>query len=234
MNLHHPKAVLFDLDRTLTNRPASIMKYAGSFLTEYKDKLSPHLDIDQLSFVLNKADGGGYNHLNRSPHIISSLNWITPPSPDELDEHWKSNFPKSAVFADQAYDLLLALRDTGVRTAIVTNGSARAQNAKIDALGIRKMVETILISEEVGIEKPDKKIFKLALAQLALDAKHCLFIGDHPTNDIIGAHLTGMRTVWISEGRSWEEQDIEPTWIVESVSILPDLFLNHKMGVLRN
>ncbi|MEA2594966.1 MAG: putative hydrolase of the superfamily, partial [Thermomicrobiales bacterium] len=99
-------------------------------------------------------------------------------------------------------DLLAALDDVGVPWGIVSNGS-RSQRNKIRKLGLEGRTNCIVISEAVGVRKPDPAIFHLAAERLLVHPAATLFVGDHPDADIVGAAGAGMRTAWLHRGREW-------------------------------
>jgi putative hydrolase of the HAD superfamily len=105
-------------------------------------------------------------------------------------------------------ETLTTLRAWGVATGLVTNGDEVFQSRHIKALGLREWVDTILISEVEGLRKPDKELFFRAASRLNVDPKHCLFVGDNPIADILGAHSAGMDTAWFRCGTVWPA-DIE-------------------------
>lgn len=65
-------------------------------------------------------------------------------------------------------------------------------------LGLADFFETIIVSEIVGVEKPDVKIMELALENLSLDAESCLYVGDHPF-DVLCAKGAGIDCAWLTE-----------------------------------
>ena len=58
----------------------------------------------------------------------------------------------------------------------------------------------MLVSGDEGIHKPDPRLFRLAAARLGLPCESCLYVGDHPVNDIAGALSAGMRAAWLDMG----------------------------------
>jgi putative hydrolase of the HAD superfamily len=83
------------------------------------------------------------------------------------------------------YEVLDNLKSHGIILGIITNGSPFSQNRKIDALGIREYLSTIIISDSVNVKKPDEKIFAIALEEINVSASDTWYIGDHPVNDIL-------------------------------------------------
>lgn len=93
-------------------------------------------------------------------------------------------------------EILEYLKD--IRKGIITNGSIKQQNEKIDKLGIRDYFDCILISEEVGISKPDVRLFQRACEELNCQPNECFFVGDSWESDVIGSHNSGMNPIWFN------------------------------------
>ncbi|NLC08061.1 MAG: HAD family hydrolase [Syntrophomonadaceae bacterium] len=83
--------------------------------------------------------------------------------------------------------------------------------------------KVLTFSNEVGVAKPNPKIFELTLTQLGLEPEVTVHIGDNPISDIRGAREAGMKTIWYS--RSPQPPFPECTWRVKSLRELPDLLL---------
>lgn len=90
--------------------------------------------------------------------------------------------------------LLEALAVCSLPRVLLTNGGSRTQRAKLAAAGLTDAVGTILVSEEIGIAKPDPAAFRAAADALGLPFSELLMIGDDPVNDIAGAEAVGMQT----------------------------------------
>ena len=110
-----------------------------------------------------------------------------------------------------AYTVLETLKTRGLKLGIVTNGTEHSQIAKIERLDFHAYVETIIISETAGVQKPDPGIFEMALTDLDLSASEAFFVGDHPANDIAGAESIGMTGVWLSGHLPWPNETDPPT-----------------------
>jgi len=86
--------------------------------------------------------------------------------------------------------------------ALVTNHTTDVQLRKIARLGIERWFPVVVTSEEVGVEKPDARIFTAALAALGVEASRGVMVGDDPDGDIRGAAGAGLRTVLSTEFHS--------------------------------
>jgi putative hydrolase of the HAD superfamily len=88
------------------------------------------------------------------------------------------------------------------KTGIVSNSFVDVQHRKLDTLGIRSLFSCIVLSEEIGIRKPDPRIFHHAAALLQTPPSECLYVGDSYKNDIAGSRAAGMLSCWFKRGDS--------------------------------
>jgi putative hydrolase of the HAD superfamily len=97
------------------------------------------------------------------------------------------------------------LRARGMRLGLISNWDNRLSGL-ITGLGLDAELDTIVSSAEVGLHKPDPRIFELACARLGVDAQQAAHVGDHHYADIVGAQAIGMRPVLIDRhaaSRAW-------------------------------
>jgi putative hydrolase of the HAD superfamily len=108
------------------------------------------------------------------------------------------------------------------RLGLVTNGPCDLQCAKLDASGLRSYFGAVAISRQVGVKKPDPRIFAHALGQLGVAATDSAFVGDNPKTDVVGAHAAGMKAVWLNRNSSAEPEGVAPDRTIHSLDELPD------------
>ncbi len=97
-----------------------------------------------------------------------------------------------------ALELLARLRDGGCKLALITNGFAETHREKIALLALEDAFDEIFIADEVGLLKPDVRLFRLAAERLGVEANACAMVGDRFERDVRGAHDAGMFTVWMN------------------------------------
>lgn len=112
---------------------------------------------------------------------------------------WRDRF----LALDVRGSALTTLRSNGLKLAIVTNGETAFQSRHIEALGLRDLVDAILISEAEGLRKPDAALFARVARSFGVDPGACLFVGDNPIADIAGAQAAGMQALWFRSGKTW-------------------------------
>ncbi len=101
-----------------------------------------------------------------------------------------------------ALDLLHTLRQSGLKLSIITNGRTEGQASVLEQLGLLPLIDDVLISEEVGISKPDPRIYTLALERLGVSAAETWFVGDSPKNDVWGPQQVGIRAAFLPTGHA--------------------------------
>ena len=85
--------------------------------------------------------------------------------------------------------------------ASLTNG-----NADIARVGVQAHFRYAIAAREVGVGKPDPRIFQVAAQRLDVAATELLHVGDDPELDVLGARRAGLRTAWINRGNAaWPE-----------------------------
>lgn len=85
----------------------------------------------------------------------------------------------------------------GVRFGIITNGHLDFQSSKIAAVALDTRVEHVIASGDVGVAKPDPRIFALACARFGVEPTAAAYVGDRLRTDAIGAADAGLTGVWL-------------------------------------
>ncbi|MNN73951.1 Pyrimidine 5'-nucleotidase YjjG [compost metagenome] len=71
---------------------------------------------------------------------------------------------------------------------------------------LRHFFDAIIVSGDLGIKKPDERIYRIALERLGASAEETVIVGDHPVNDIWGAAQLGIRGIWLLRNHKWNEE----------------------------
>lgn len=219
-----PKAILFDLDNTLTDRWASVTLFARQFHSDFRDRHQMTRREDMVPIIQN-ADSGGYRPLDdRWRGLQKWIPWKDKPTTDEIRDYWYSELGKHAMGVKGLHDTLSMFRDLGIDLGIITNGPEYLQNHTIDTLNLRPYMSCVLVSDTVGVKKPSPEIYELALHQLKLEPQDVWFVGDNPATDLLGGYNMGMKTVWVRGHHDWTDDSFQADYIVENISeLLPIL-----------
>ena len=196
------KAVLFDLDETLLDRSGSLVAFLAEQHARFGERLGSVPFDRWRDRFLALDDRGRVSKSEVYPAILDTFGGDEACTPELLADY-QVNCCRHARANPGMADTLRTLRARGLALGIVTNGQTDFQTRHIDALQLQPQVDAILISETEGLRKPDPALFHRAADRLGMEASGCLFVGDDPVSDILGAHHTGMRTAWLHGGREW-------------------------------
>lgn len=221
------QAVLFDLDNTLTHRDLTAQAYSR-YLAEYYAPALKQVDSDKIIEIVRRIDNGGYPKKELLTHgsigasaayaLLQELSWLNPPTIDELAQFWFSQFGRFAVEMPAAEQVLTQLKDEGYQLAIVSNGGHDTRLNTIRGLGIETYFDEIISSGLVGFNKPQPEIFQITAERLGVQPAQCLYIGDHPINDVQGATEAGMHALWMQGFHTDAE------YIQYKIQQLPEIF----------
>ena len=124
-----------------------------------------------------------------------------------------------------AMDTLRRLRQDGFRLALITNGNAQEQRAKVERAELEPLFEFVLIAGEFGVSKPDQRVFRHTLEQMNVLPAETWMVGDNLLGDVGGAQAVGIYGVWVDgQGTGLpEDSPVKPDRIVQSiVELVPD------------
>lgn len=97
-------------------------------------------------------------------------------------------------------DTFAALRGQGLKLGVVSNWDPRLPEL-LKRLGLARELDALVYSSEVGVEKPDPRIFQEALRRLEVEPGMALHVGDGRLEDVEGAQAVGMRALHLTRGR---------------------------------
>ena len=119
---------------------------------------------------------------------------------------------------------LTALRGTGRRTAILSNGSPAMLDPMVEKSGLSALLDIVLSIEDVGVFKPHPKVYALACDRLALPAEQIAFVSANGW-DAAGAAAFGFTVAWLNRRSEPEEfLPARPAATIASLAELPALF----------
>jgi FMN phosphatase YigB (HAD superfamily) len=120
-----------------------------------------------------------------------------------------------------AFRVIKTLRDRGLRVILVANGRSADIRNVLRSTGLDSAFEAILISEEVGSKKPEKRIFDLALDIAGAAPGEALMVGNRASADIAGANALGIRSVWFHWNDHYHDtpgRESRPDFTISSLS----------------
>lgn len=149
--------------------------------------------------------------LNDSPKLVN-----------EINEFYFSSLKRQSGLQPYALELLQYLKKKSYPLFILSNGFSEVQFAKMETAGIRDFFSGVILSEEIGVNKPHPDIFYHALKKAGSLPNETIMIGDNYDADIIGAQSVGIDQIYYNTGHT-EITGIIPTYTVFSLNEIPDI-----------
>lgn len=223
------RAIVFDLDHTLFDRYGTLRKTLHAFYDHYRDIIPQEISCDEFIERLIKVEQT-YIHYDWIRVIKECANeGIISPMTDEeakeavgviVNECW----PIAAVKFPFTIPTLKTLKEMGYKLGIITNGRHEPQALKIKMLELEDVVDEIVISGDVGVQKPNPEPFEVFAKKIGLAPQEMMYVGDHPINDVEGSRNAGYTPVWVKTIKHWSFEEIKRAdYEIDTVAELPEL-----------
>lgn len=217
------KAVIFDLDDTLFDREAAQIRVIELF-TRRLPHIFQSYNIDNVIEAFKESDrlsvidfevGAPPDSLRRTrSQIFLQLLGITEECQDVITEMYVKDYPALNLPITNAVPVVRKIKER-LSVAVVSNGLPDVQYKKIKAIGLNDIFSHIVLSEEIGIRKPDPGIFHHAADLLKVEPSECLYVGDSYSYDVIGANAAGMQVCWFKpDSKDTEGTEIQPDFVI--------------------
>jgi putative hydrolase of the HAD superfamily len=189
------KAVFFDLDGTLYDRDALVLKIVEEQFVTFQKELQ---GLGETHFVqrIVQLDDHGYGDKVELYGKVA-LEWGLPSGVSgRLIDHFWSSYDRNCQLTEDTFGTLQTLRAHGKKLGVITNGRTMRQRQKLVCLGLEKFFDAVLISESEGVRKPDPAIFNMAAERCGVNSRESVFVGDHPEVDVAGSGAAGFIPIW--------------------------------------
>jgi HAD superfamily hydrolase (TIGR01509 family) len=227
-----PKAVFFDLDDTLCDYAAARearLRRAFTLSADGGIRSREPIDLDRVIAESIRMHPHGADHfaelfarfgIGDTGEAKAAADWYRKNRFHSLRLFPEVETVFSRVREAVSHDDPRAVRPIG----IVTNGPTEVQYAKLELLGIDRLVDFVLVSEEFGVAKPDPAIFHEALRLAGVRPEEAIFVGDSVEFDMAGARAAGIPTVWLNrQQQPWRDPAPPPTRETRFLAELPHL-----------
>lgn len=118
---------------------------------------------------------------------------------EECLEAYREHIPEITLY-DGVADLILELKRKGIKVGIITDGRVSGQKRKLQALGLDKLIDDIIITDELGgtqFRKPCDIAFRIMQRRWGLPFEQMVYVGDNAEKDFQAPKQLGMRSVWV-------------------------------------
>ena len=209
-------SIIFDLDETLIDREATMHR----FLIKQHQRLSAVLLCEDLGYadtVLKFQEGGYASKRDAFQAALTELDQDQSLL-EIVIQDFEAEYGTEAISFPDAKITLETLRRS-FSLGLITNGRSLGQRNKMKSARILDLFDAIVISEEIGIKKPEPAIFSHCLDLLSVDSHEAAYVGDNPTNDIEPANKIGMTSIWMENSRFRKPAKVDAS--ISTLSALP-------------
>ena len=223
--------ISFDADDTLWDFEGVMRHALGCALDELRclvPSTPDSLFIETLIAIRNQVaeeqKGRGLTHeAIRLEAFKRTLQFIEMPD-DHLAAHLYALYLKHRFediqFFDDVLPVLNALRGHYIM-GVLSNG-----NTYPERCGLAGYFQFVVLAQDYGIQKPDPRLFEIAIKCADCTKRQFLHIGDSFQNDIIGAKRAGVRSVWLNRQREDNETGRQPDFEISSLRELTEILEN--------
>jgi len=200
------KGILFDFDNTLVDFSGAEKEIEDILFKKIEEQYKEYKVNVELLKRLFKTIRQKHRVLNSRPTDNSREIWfremfdilgINGNAEIWEKEYWDLMKSHMKPFT-YAKEIIEYAKNKGLKVAIITDsdGKPEIKDERIKKLGFDKIVDFVLKSDEIGFNKPCKKMFETALEKMQLRAEEVIIVGDDPPLDLKVPHEMGMKTVW--------------------------------------
>ena len=207
MSQLNPKFVYFDLDDTLLDHKKA----------EQAGLRDVHQHFDMFNGISEEQLLDTYHHINKGlweeygrgeidRHELHRRRFLETFQKLGVDESMQEEAGKVYMNyyrnhwewiegAKEAYEKVGSKYEVG----IITNGFAETQRLKIDRFNFKESARHIVISEDVGVMKPDPRIFDHSTELAGVNREEILYVGDSFTSDVVGGSKANWKVAWYTK-----------------------------------
>lgn len=208
---------LFDVTAAARRLAASDPALAGTWQMLAEDWRRKQLEYTWLRAIMG-------DHADFAQVTAEALSWALEARglPDRLHAPLMALYDRLDAFPEVPA-MLAALRARGLTCAILSNGAPGMLAAAVASAGIGAHLAAVLSVEEVGVFKPDARVYALACDRLNIAPAQAVFVSSNGW-DAAGAARFGFRTVWVNRGGAPVDRlPHRPAHVLPDLSPLPDL-----------
>lgn len=224
------RTVLFDADQTLLDFKRS----ESAALCEALAAMGVVADVDMLK-KYSEINGATWKRLERGEITKKELRTVRfaefcdfyhlSLDVEKLAERYLASLASKSFLMDGALEVCRTLASS-CRLYIITNGIASVQHGRLDPSPIRPYFQALFISDELGVEKPDKAFFEKVTAKIPdFDPADTLVVGDSLSSDIRGGICAGLDTCWLNPNGLEAPCDMKITYTVTRLEDVIPLIL---------
>jgi len=199
-----PGFVFFDVDDTLLDDGHATAAGARAFFAEHRDEFPGPADefvrlwATVTARHIDRWHRGECSHLEQRHARLRDV-WrkgaLSDAEADRIFAGYLRHYLANVRLFPDALPCIESL--AGMPVGVITNGDSELQRAKLRSVGLLDRFQPVFVSGDIGVDKPDPRIFREAARLAGLAPEECIYVGDRLESDALGAGRAGMRGVWL-------------------------------------
>ena len=142
---------------------------------------------------------------------------------EAFNERYQLCLGDTIVFRDDSYEIVKSLRGK-VKQYVVSNGTVVAQEKKLCLSGLGELMDSIFLSESLGVEKPNVEFFERMFETIgSVEKDQVLIVGDSLTSDIRGGNNAGIKTCWYNPDHKERYADVKIDYEIADLHEIYDI-----------
>lgn len=218
------KAAVFDAYGTLLDVHSAMARHADRLGPGWQG-LSAEWRAKQLEYTWVRSLSGAAHHRDFAELTDLALRWVAARhgiTDGALIESLSASYRALAAYPEVPA-MLAGLRARGIACAILSNGAPSMLAEGVRAAGLAALLDDVLSVEEVGVFKPDPRVYRIAERRFAAPASAMTFVSSNAW-DAFGAANAGFRVIWVNRSGAPDEYGLrDHATVVSDLSALPEL-----------
>jgi HAD superfamily hydrolase (TIGR01509 family) len=236
------RAILFDFGHTLVDfKRTQDALHAAYHQIRARIEAVAYMEVPELLDLVERVAGGvdsmvaesyeqrRMEEVAQAELLRRAFSGIGFDLPEDVMDHIvaldHSAYSNSITVEPEVLATLERLRQAGYPMGLVSNISLRPDLMRddLDRMGLGRYLDATVFSSEVGVRKPDPRIFQEALERLGVEPGETVFVGDRLYDDVSGAQAAGMRAVHTRQFRQEDDPDYAPDAVIDHLSELKEI-----------
>ncbi|MTI67987.1 MAG: HAD family hydrolase [Firmicutes bacterium] len=220
--------IFFDLDGTLLDHRYSEYlavkefynnnKYRFDFNEENFYKLWCDISNKHFNRFLNNKLTFSQQRIERIKELFEhvGIKFSDTEAENKFKEYLNA-YEKNWKIYDDVINCLKELH-SNYKLGIITNGDLEQQSLKLERIGVKKYFDLLIAAGDIGISKPNTKIFEIACNKAGFNPKECYYIGDNLNVDILPCEKINMNGIWLNRtNKRGKKTEVKTIYNLENI-----------------
>lgn len=223
------KAVLFDLDDTLLDFDAGNRIAVNTLMDEIgyfdKDRYDQYEEINSMCWSALEKGELTIEELRPKRLEIFFEKYGVKADLNKAVERFEELLGQQSILFSDSEEVLKKISNI-LPVGIITNGIKHIQRNRLSKSVIMNYVSCLVISDEIGVTKPNKEIFEYALNLMNVKADECLMIGDGIYSDVLGANNAGIDMCYLNKNNKSLPEGTSCKYMIKELKDCVDIVLS--------